>query len=113
LLSEDRQFAEFLEAHPDTNMRAVSVVRDPVAIAVSSLFYNFTPRNPGVDIDEVSDDEFIDRLVRGESFSHPSFHLDWFDIEVEPLTGIDVYEAGEFPVDEGHATYAGDRGNRH
>lgn len=113
LLSEDRQFAEYLEAHPDTDMRAVSVVREPVAIAVSSLFYNFIPRNPGVDINDVTDEEFTERLVRGESFSHPSFHLEWFDIEVEPLTGIDVYQAGEFPIDTGYQTYAGDRDGRH
>jgi len=112
LLSEDRQFAEFLLEQPDTDLKAVSVVRDPVAIAVSSLFYNFIPRNPGVNIDEVTNEEFAERLVRGESFSSPSFHLDWFDIEVEPLTGIDVYNAGEFPIDTGYREYEGIRDDR-
>lgn len=111
LLSEDRQFAEFLEAHPDANLKVASIVREPVAIAVSSLFYNLIPRNPGVNIDSVTDEDIVERLVRGESFSSPSFHLDWFDIEVEPLTGIRAYETA-FPKDIGYRTYHGERDNR-
>lgn len=113
LLSEDREFAEFLLKQSGVKMSLVSAVREPVAIAVSSLFYNFIPRNPDVDINEVADEEFAARLQRGESFSSPSFHLDWFDIEVKPLTGIDVYADGPFPTETGYRVYGGDMEDRH
>lgn len=112
LLSEDRQFAQLLLDNTTIDLRLASIVREPVGIAVSSLFYNFIPRNTGIDINEVEDVEIIDRLVKGESFSSPSFHLDWFDIEVKPLTGIDVYASKDFPVTEGYAEYRGTNGKR-
>lgn len=112
LLSEDRQFAQFLIENPTVDLKLVSIVREPVAIALSSFFYNFIPRNPGVDINEISDDEIIARLIKGESFSSPSFHLDWFDIEVKPLTSIDVYNDGIFPVERGYDEYFASTGLR-
>jgi hypothetical protein len=112
LLVDEPEIAEFMEAHPDRDMRLTSIVRDPVAINLSSFFYNFGPRNPGLDIRDISDREIIERLVAGEAFSSPSYHLDWFDIEVNPQTGIDVYSGNCFPIDSGFEVYAGKRGMR-
>ena len=105
LQSQDVEFAEYTTAHPRTDKQLVTVVRDPVAIAVSSLFYNFTPRNPGININSLSDKDIISRLVRGDSFSSPSFHLDWFDIEPKAAMGVDVYSQGEFPHSKGYRSY--------
>lgn len=113
LLSDDPEIAQFLVDHPDRDLRLTTIVREPVAINLSSFFYNFGPRNEGIDINDVNDGEIIDRLVAGESFSHPSFHLDWFDIEVEPMTGIDVYSHDSFPIFQGSEVYSGDHGERH
>ena len=113
LLSDDPEIAQFLVDHPDRDMRVTTMVREPVAISLSSFFYNFGPRNPDTDIHDVEDEEIIDRLVAGQSFSHPSFHLDWFGIEVEPMTGINVYQNSSFPIDRGTAVYEGDIGERH
>jgi len=93
--------------------KVVSVVREPVAINLSSFFYNFVPRNPGVNIHDLSDEDIIERLKKGESFSSPTFHLDWWDIEVAPMTGIDVYGYGEFPIQDGSAVYSADLKGRH
>lgn len=112
LLSDDPEVAQFMAEHPERDFKVVSVVREPVAINLSSFFYNFVPRNPGVNIHELTDEEIVERLKKGESFSSPTFHLDWWDIEVEPMTGIDVYEHGEFPISEGSAIYTGERNGR-
>lgn len=112
LLSDDPEVAQFMSEHPERDFKVVSVVREPVAINLSSFFYNFVPRNPGVNIHELTDEEIIERLKKGESFSSPTFHLDWWDIEVKPMTGIDVYEHGEFPISDGSAIYAGERSGR-
>ena len=113
LLSDDPEVAQFMLEHPDRDFRVTTVVREPVAINLSSFFYNFVPRNPGVNIHDLTDEEIMTRLVAGESFSSPSFHLDWWDIEVEPMTGIDVYTQGEFPIAEGSAVYSANKGDRH
>jgi hypothetical protein len=113
LLSDDPEVAKFMVDHPDRDFRVVTVVREPVAINLSSFFYNFIPKNPGIDVHELTDEEIIARLRRGESFSSPSFHLDWWDIEVEPMTGIRVYDSEPFPIEEGSAVYSADQGNRH
>lgn len=113
LLSDDPEVAQFMVEHPDRDFKVTSVVREPVAINLSSFFYNFVPRNPGVDINELTDEEIVERLLKGESFSSPSFHLDWWDIEVKPMTGINVYEHGMFPIEDGSEVYSADLGERH
>ena len=112
LLVDEPEIAEFMIAHPDRDMRLTSVVRDPVAINLSSFFYNFGPRNPGLDIHDITDAEVIDRLLAGEAFSYRSYHLDWFDIEVSAQAGIDVYSKGSFPIASGFEVYTGQRGLR-
>jgi len=113
LLSDDPEVAQFKADHPERDFRVTTVVREPVATNLSSFFYNFMPMNPGVNVHELTDEEIISRLEKGESFSSPTFHLDWWDIEVKPMTGIDVYEHGEFPIDVGSAVYSGDLKGRH
>lgn len=113
LLSDDPEVAHFMTKHPERDFKLVSVVREPVSINLSSFFYNFVPRNPGVDVHELTDEEIIQRLKKGESFSSPTFNLDWWDIEVQPMTGIDVYKDGGFPIEEGSTVYSEDLKGRH
>jgi len=112
LLSEDVEFTQFVREQPVVDLMLIATVREPVAIAVSSFFYNFGPRNPDMDIVSLTDEEIRQRLVAGESFNQPSFHLDWFDIEVRPFLGLDVYEHAPFPRDTGYAIYAAILGGR-
>jgi hypothetical protein len=113
LLSDDPEIAQFLVDHPDRDLKLTTIVREPIAINISSFFYNFGPRNPEVDINDVSDAQIVDRLVAGESFSSRSYHLDWFDIEVAPMTGIDVYKHKAVPADQQGTIYKADLGQRH
>lgn len=113
LLVDEPEIAEFREAHPDRDMRLTTVVRDPVAINLSSFFYNFGPRNPELDIRDLSDDEIIGRLRDGEAFSEPDYHLQWWDLEPKEQAGIDVYSHGHFPTESGFEIYSGNHGERH
>jgi len=113
LLSDDPEIARFMVAHPQRDFRVVTVVREPVAINLSSFFYNFIPKNPDVNIHELTDDEISVRLQAGEAFSSPSFHLDWWEIEVAEATGIEIYDHGSFPIEKGSAVYSATKGQRH
>lgn len=84
-------------------------VRDPVALAVSDHFYGLQRQR------EVGRDPWIDpfdhdgHLAAIADNLHDNFlTLDWFDTELRPLTGIDVY-ATPFPHHDGTATHEAGR----
>jgi hypothetical protein len=84
-------------------------VRDPVALAVSDHFYGLQRQR------EVGRDPWIDPFDHGghlaaiaDNLRENFVSLDWFDTELRPLTGIDVY-ATAFPHADGTATYDGGR----
>lgn len=83
----------------------ISLVRDPVQRNVSAFFENLT---------EVIPDAY-ERRARGEitakdikdAFLHQYDHsapLEWFQSQLEPVFGIDVY-ATRFDTENGYATY--------
>lgn len=113
LLSDDDEISQFLVDHPTRALRMTTIVREPIAINLSSFFYNFGPRNPDINLNDLTDEEIIHRLLAGESFSSPSFHLDWFDIEVKAMTGVDIYSQASFPQTPGYEAYSGDKDGRH
>jgi hypothetical protein len=94
--SEDDEFIELLERVGSISLRTVTTVRNPVDTAVSTFFYNFSAVRPGDDITTLSDSEIASGVSAGVGFSNPRYHLDWFDLEFRPSTGIDVYRLDPF-----------------
>jgi hypothetical protein len=83
-------------------------VRDPLAKQVSAVFHiNGIFRHLETDdADDVKIQTTLDLLCR--EVVHGDIGLDWFDVELRAVTGIDVY-AEPFPHEAGYQIYANDR----
>lgn len=84
-------------------------VREPVSLAVSGHFYGLQRQSevgvePAVALDDM--DGHSDAIAR--ELRSRFLEMDWFDTELAPLTGIEVY-AEPFPRDRGHQTYENGR----
>jgi hypothetical protein len=105
-------------APPEAVWDVVTLVRDPVSRNVSSFFQNlelmfdFWPaeelkRNSAGEIAERLVEIFLDSYVAGNfSMEHDADLLTWFDDELKPVFGVDVY-ATPFPTSRGYEIYAG------
>lgn len=102
---------EMLQRKPEARVRIISLVRDPVAWAVSNVF-----QNPFFTADSVQDSNgavdpykagnyLINQLKQPTNFDYVN---QWFDRELKTVFGIDVF-AEPFPVDTGFALYRQDR----
>jgi len=93
---------------PGSRWDVVCGVRDPVALAVSDHFYGLQrQREVGlapwvVDDDTTGHAEAISRILETEFIGS-----DWFEQELKPSTGIDVY-ADDFDSRAGYQTYCHD-----
>lgn len=84
----------------------ISLVRDPVSRNVSAFFQNLRHHlapGPYEEIPPLS--ELVEFFV--EVYDH-DVPLTWFQKEVEPVLGIDVYEE-DFPKEEGYKGYKNDK----
>ncbi len=83
----------------------ISLVRDPVQRNVSAFFQNLTEVIPDVyersARDEIAVADIRDAFLNRYDHSPP---LDWFQTQLEPLFGIDVF-ATHFDTEKGFATY--------
>lgn len=79
----------------------ISLVREPLGRNISAFFQNFK-RFTGTEYDQASFmiDELADIFIKGYEHTVP---LTWFDWEVKPVLGIDVYQH-PFPQDKGWLT---------
>lgn len=96
-----------LERDRSSRWDVVCGVRDPVGRAVSAMFQ--VGGRSGLFDDAASAGEF-DRLVEAldQRFANGEAGLDWFDVELGQVTGVDVF-ATPFPHDTGYATYEAGR----
>ncbi len=80
----------------------ISLVRDPIARNVSSFVQNqdlyFDDLLGGIESGEISREEIQSKYFEMEPHRYP---LDWFDRELFPTIGVDVY-ATTFPADDGY-----------
>ena len=87
--------------------KIISPVREPVARNISAFFENIKGRVPGLDArierGEVTDDELIKYFM--DSPQH--LPLSWFNIEMKPVFGIDVFSK-DFDTKKGYQTYSGE-----
>lgn len=90
-------------------VQVISLVRDPVAANVSGFFqqHEWWP----AELREQCADggaACVDALVQRFNAWYPhDFPLNWFDMEMQPVFGIDVYTT-EFPKETGYKVYRGD-----
>ncbi len=82
------------------SLRVITCVRMPVDRNISALFENYGMFS-GVSVGAFPEDIASVRKLFLDNYDH-DVPLEWFDVELKPVTGIDVYEY-EFPHDVGHA----------
>ncbi len=89
--------------------KVISLVRDPVARTASAFFMHLPYTMPELGAQFRNEAANVPRLIDlflRESEPEHQFTLDWFDLEVRDVLGIDVF-AQHFPREAGFATYAG------
>ena len=101
-----------LDRMPNMHLNVISLVRDPIARAVSDLFENITMtdrhlirRDNRIDIDGLLS-VMLARLDAGAN--SVDFAERWFDSEVREITGVDVFR-NEFQSQRGWGLYRGER----
>lgn len=85
------------------NWKVISLVREPVSGNISRMFQSINDyfpnfrkgwENGSIDVQDLIDAFFDD-------FPHHDWCLNWFDLEMQPVFGIDVY-AFPFPMEKGY-----------
>lgn len=86
--------------------KVISLVRNPVAQHVSSLFQNLDKIFPGIFDESCSNRPDIKTLVTSlvSHFPADGALVHWFDLEMKPIFKIDVFEK-EFPSEKGFCIY--------
>lgn len=98
---------KMLKIKQDVPVKIISLVRDPVAVVISSLFENtyFNKALCHADSDDIDPKKAIDHL--NIYFQDPDcfrYIDEWFDRELKSVFDIDVFTV-PFPVEKGYATY--------
>jgi len=102
-----QKLRSYLAREKSRQCRLISLVRDPIAFAISDVFQN--PRfslevleDEGLTINPSKAAYFLQReLQKAETFAYVN---EWFDRELKRVFGIDVFAEG-FPKDVGYKTY--------
>jgi len=101
-----------LDCMPNMRLNVISLVRDPIARAVSDLFENITltdrhliGRDNRIDVDGLLS-VMLARLEGGAA--SVDFAETWFDTEIREVTGIDVFR-DRFLPEQGWGLYQGER----
>jgi hypothetical protein len=82
-----------MEAQPERTIRVITLVRDPVARAVSDIFENPEMLGAGGDLRELPIEKLIslaEEQVRGSL----TYTEQWFDQELSALLGFDFFSRG-------------------
>lgn len=81
-------------------LEIISAVREPIGLGLASIFENY--RSFGPDVDSLTP-ELCSKLLQGHPKLLKSLE-DWFDVELKPVVGIDIYET-PFQQERGYAIY--------
>lgn len=99
------QIRQEVDASPNRHWNIISLVRQPVPRGISGLFQNigaaFPQAREKIARNELTAQDVADYFVNEYFDGVP---LKWFDEQVKPLFGIDVY-ATEFPTARGYQLY--------
>ena len=89
--------------------KVITLVRDPVARHISSFFQTIDHEIPNFTQRYRDDPSLLEQaLTRFEQAPPPDEALTWFDEEIQPALGIDVY-AQPFPWAQGYAIHQTER----
>jgi hypothetical protein len=90
--------------HPKKKWKIITLVREPIARNISALFHDLDEYIPGShnNIYSIPYEELFQAFLEKVNHELP---LTWFDIELNPLFGVDVY-ASPFPKEKGYQTYS-------
>jgi hypothetical protein len=93
--------------HPKKKWKIITLVREPIARNISALFHDLDEYIPGShnNIYSIPYEELFQAFLEKVNHELP---LTWFDIELNPLFGVDVY-ASPFPKEKGYQTYSSER----
>ena len=81
--------------------RVITLVREPISRNISAFFQNLDGMVGKSDAHQLATDELIESFLTGYPHDVP---LTWFEKELLPTTGIDVYSK-PFPFDVGYTTF--------
>lgn len=96
-----------LRRRPGAPCQVISLVREPIAFAVSNFFQKpqLARENVWTDRGEIDADKAVSYLTKKFRRGGGTNYIDnWFDRELKGVFGVDVY-ATPFPVDRGYAVY--------
>lgn len=105
---ESDVIGQYIRRASGKEFQVVTLVRDPVATNLSAFFYNhhWWPRELEMKCRQGSP-ECLQELLACFLDSYPhEVPLTWFDTQLEPVFGIDVF-ASSFPKAEGYKIYHG------
>jgi len=96
----------------DHRPNVISLVRDPIATNLSGFFHNYLWWPLELENQaRAKTGDYLPQLIQQFMQSYPhDVPLNWFDSEMKPLFGIDVF-ATEFPKDRGYKVYHGEHAN--
>jgi hypothetical protein len=105
-IAKSMQLIKAIDADPGQRWNLASLVRDPVARSVDSFFQNLDEYFPDWKERYANEKLGLDEL-RESFLDDPAIHHaadSWFDAQLKPLFGIDVY-ASDFPIEAGYKIY--------
>jgi len=92
-----RYCRRLVRRHPQ--VKVITLVREPIARQASAFFQNFRWHvRDGRQVQDIAVEELVEVFLSKPYFQHP---VRWFEEEMEPMLGIDVYEYA-FPKEQGH-----------
>jgi hypothetical protein len=102
-----RSLGKRIRRNADWPCKIVSLVRDPIAFAISNLFQTPTHAKANIEtadgrLDPERTRQYLEQRFRQGGGTNYIDH--WFDRELRRVFGIDVF-ATPFPVDRGYAVY--------
>ncbi len=111
-IARDREVARLVRSDPATRWNVVTLVREPVARNVSTFFQVLDELHPGIRAAYADglrpEDRDVRRhveLLRADFWDRFGDHFpdSWFDEQLKPTFGIDVFEV-PFPAERGYLT---------
>ena len=99
-INNANRIKDFIEQHPKTKIKIISIVREPVIRDLSNIFENPHLFFPDKVINEMGFGEFLTKLPK---INH-DYTLQWFEKEFKAYLGFDIYQH-PFDKQSGYSIY--------
>ncbi|MBE7471634.1 MAG: hypothetical protein HS114_21060 [Anaerolineales bacterium] len=109
-IEEIKQLRQLVYARDGQRCKVITLVRDPIAWAISALFQSIERKFPDLNLE---DDPSINLEKAQQIFEHRQEDLytlasTWFDTKIKNVFGIDVFSTDDFPKAKGYNIYQGE-----